>query len=163
MSAIENTRLLVDGELVSVLADLMASAAGACCLTAYQMSVTGPRTPLRHMQLITAMLAAPAQSRLCRIIMTPAAKLSPNARANAHTGDMLRSAGWEVRTAPTVPLLHSKIWLFGEQAAVIGSHNLTAAAMCANREVSVITDSPRIISRLHRYYADMWLAATPLK
>lgn len=109
-----------------------------------------------------ALLDAPQRNKLCRMIMTGASPLSPQAAANLSNGEALHRAGWEVRQAPRTPMLHSKVWIFGEEFAVIGSHNLTEAALSRNHEASVITDVHRIITRLHLYFADLWVQSTPI-
>lgn len=108
------------------------------------------------------MLDAPKRNKLCRMVMTGASPLTPQAAANLANGEAMHRAGWEVRQAPRTPMLHSKVWLFGERFAVIGSHNLTEAALSRNREASVITDAQRIITRLHLYFCDLWNQSTPI-
>jgi len=74
----------------------------------------------------------------------------------------MHKAGWQVRSAPATPTLHAKIWLFGEDYAVIGSHNVTEAAMSRNIETSLVTEVRPIIVRLHLFYSDLWVRSHPM-
>jgi hypothetical protein len=59
-------------------------------------------------------------------------------------------------TVAGVKRLHSKLFLFGERAAIAGSANLTEAAMHSNHEFGFVSQTPHIINQCQRYFDDLW-------
>ncbi|MBI1178718.1 hypothetical protein GC207_14895 [bacterium] len=52
--------------------------------------------------------------------------------------------------------LHAKLYLFGDQRAIVTSANLTEAALLKNHEFGFVTSEPAIISRCRDYFDALW-------
>jgi hypothetical protein len=73
----------------------------------------------------------------------------------------LIEAGVQCRYLPDGPRFHAKVYIFGEQFAVVTSANLTASAMDTNVEVGVqLTGSD--VGELNRWFDAFWKRARPL-
>lgn len=55
--------------------------------------------------------------------------------------------------------LHSKLYLFGENRAVVTSANLTEAALLRNHEFGFVAGDPGIITNCSDYFENLWLKA----
>ncbi len=57
--------------------------------------------------------------------------------------------------------LHAKVYLFGDQRAVVTSANLTEAALLRNHEFGFVTSEGHIIKRCQDYFEQLWQRAGP--
>lgn len=55
--------------------------------------------------------------------------------------------------------LHSKLYLFGEDRAIVTSANLTVAALTRNLEFGFVTSDPGVITNCHNYFDSLWSRA----
>jgi hypothetical protein len=55
--------------------------------------------------------------------------------------------------------LHAKLYLFGDQRAIVTSANLTEAAMLRNHEFGFVTDDSRVIEPCRTYFDTLWSRA----
>ena len=69
---------------------------------------------------------------------------------------MLLEKGAQIRG---VRNLHSKLYLFGENRAVVTSANLTEAALLRNHEFGFVAGDPSIITSCSEYFENLWLKA----
>ena len=60
-----------------------------------------------------------------------------------------------------VQKLHAKLYLFGNNQAVVTSANLTDAALLHNHEFGFVTDEANVIERCHEYFDMLWKQAGP--
>lgn len=90
-----------------------------------------------------------------RLVVRLCSTTTPQALAHALT------LGAQVRFF-TSPLFHSKLYIFGEQIALVGSANLTGSGVQSNQEimVGVLPDDERFES-LVRIFQRYWNAAEP--
>jgi hypothetical protein len=60
--------------------------------------------------------------------------------------------------------LHAKLYLFGEDEAVVTSANMTAAGLERNHEFGLHSDDPEVVASAGGYFEDLWrLAGADLK
>ncbi len=60
-------------------------------------------------------------------------------------------------------IVHAKLWLFGDQKALFGSHNLSSAGVRAGtREWAILTSNKEIVGNLKRRYQDLRLEASDI-
>jgi hypothetical protein len=57
--------------------------------------------------------------------------------------------------------LHAKLYLFGDQRAIVTSANLTEAAMLRNHEFGFVSNESGIITRCREYFGTLWKKAGP--
>jgi hypothetical protein len=55
--------------------------------------------------------------------------------------------------------LHAKVYLFGSNRAIVTSANLTESAWDLNHEFGFVSDEPEHVSRVGRYFEDLWSQA----
>ncbi|ADH86106.1 phospholipase D-like domain-containing protein [Desulfurivibrio alkaliphilus] len=67
----------------------------------------------------------------------------------------LRQGGVEVRFGPRDTTTHNKIILIDERFTLLGSHNLTHAALSRNHECSLLIDSRELAARLSAYLSQL--------
>lgn len=69
--------------------------------------------------------------------------------------------GVECRVLPTPPRLHAKVYIFGEESALVTSANLTSRALDSNIEVGVQV-SGSTVHELANWFDERWNTAEPL-
>lgn len=55
--------------------------------------------------------------------------------------------------------LHAKLYLFGDERAIVTSANLTEAALTRNHEFGFVSDDPVIVAACRRYFGALWKRA----
>lgn len=55
--------------------------------------------------------------------------------------------------------LHAKLYLFGEERAIVTSANLTEAALLRNHEFGFVSSQPEVIQRCREYFENLWKRA----
>jgi cardiolipin synthase len=85
--------------------------------------------------------------------------------ASAHAAGC--GEAFDARVDPRAPgsgsVLHAKVLAVDGRAAIIGSHNLVAAAFAANREVSVLLESAAAVSDLEAALSDDFKGGEPVE
>jgi len=122
-------------------------------------SVPSARSHLAYRALWQAMEAAPARGVACQILLCRATPDSTQGLSNRLAASTLRSYGWESRLSTDNRIHHAKIWIFDQKMIVIGSHNLTEAAMLRNVEFSLASTYSLAVSDTVEAFAGVWLAA----
>jgi hypothetical protein len=74
----------------------------------------------------------------------------------------LIDAGVECRFVPERPRLHAKVYIFGEEAAVVSSANLTESALDSNIEVGVEL-AGQDVKALIEWYDQLWATAQRIR
>jgi hypothetical protein len=72
------------------------------------------------------------------------------------------NAGVECRFVPERPRLHAKVYIFGEEAAVVSSANLTESALDSNIEVGVEL-AGQDVKALIEWYEQLWATAQRIR
>ena len=73
--------------------------------------------------------------------------------------DYLLSVGAEVRG---IKHLHSKVYIFGSNSAVVTSANLTGAGLSRNMEYGVKSDDAGFVASAIAYFESLWVRGRPL-
>lgn len=81
--------------------------------------------------------------------------------ANKKNAVQLQSSGVEVKTLRS-PYIHAKLILADGKKAYVGSVNLTAQSMDANREVGILIAQQDIVAQLNQDFHSDWEKANPL-
>ena len=72
-------------------------------------------------------------------------------KTNMETAKKLKAAGVKVFFDSNRTTNHTKIYIFDEKYAIIGSHNLTQSALKYNSEASILIDSPAVTKKIKEY------------
>lgn len=75
---------------------------------------------------------------------------------------VLIDAGVECRFVPERPRLHAKVYIFGQEAAVVSSANLTESALDSNIEVGVEL-AGKDVEALIEWYEQLWATAQRIR
>lgn len=93
-----------------------------------------------YRELWQAITGAPRHCQECQIIIAGGTPNSTQDITNRRVVTHLMGNGWKVWTKKGTKIAHAKVWVFDDERVIVGSHNLTSAAMLGNIEASIITD-----------------------
>lgn len=148
--------IYINAALVHALPALIAAAETSIDLLVYCMSPLASTTSARQRALHSALQKPTHAGITRRVIIAHHGPLSPMSAANAAAAAQLARAGWIVATYPARPLLHAKMWIFDGSSVIIGSHNLTDAALHTNQEISINVESPETVQRCRYFFDGLW-------
>ena len=75
---------------------------------------------------------------------------------NMKAARYLREAGVVVKFGRTFPITHAKLWIFDDDAVILGSHNLSNRSVTVNNESSVLIKSRPVAMEFKRYFNSLW-------
>jgi len=136
--------------------ELVRNAAHHIDLAVYLMTPPARSSPEQYAALWQHLLLAPARAINCRALIHRHPPASPLAFLHNAAVATLTSAGWRCRYARRGLVMHSKYWIVDARHVVIGSHNLTAQANCANVETSIYLHSTDYAVALRDQFANAW-------
>lgn len=91
----------------------------------------------------------------CQAIIASHAQHSPHEAANTLAADELKGNGWTVLRYPVKPVMHAKLLILDRRKIIMGSHNLTSAALEHNRELSIMTEHPNAVSDAFDFFTKL--------
>lgn len=115
----------------------------------------------RYANFWSHILNAPRRGLECCAVLCLWSSLTPAARQNIATAEMMISAGWKIKWARESMPIHATTWLFDQERAIIGSHNLTPQSLHQSAEFSILTAEPAFIAAISQWQAQVWAKATP--
>lgn len=68
----------------------------------------------------------------------------------------LRAIGIASKIYTGSGIMHAKLLIFDQKIALLGSHNFSQNAMCFNKEISILVDTPAEIEQLMLYFEALW-------
>lgn len=75
---------------------------------------------------------------------------------NMQTKKVLGDAGINVKFGRSFPTTHAKLWVFDDDAVILGSHNLSNRSVTVNVETSVLIKSRVVAVEYKRYFDLLW-------
>ena len=75
---------------------------------------------------------------------------------NMKAARYLGEAGVVVKFGRTFPITHAKLWIFDDDAVILGSHNLSNRSVTVNNESSVLIKSRPVAMEFKRYFDSLW-------
>lgn len=139
----------------------LAMAHQSVCVLAYAISPARAIDSRLKPSVFSAMCAAAERKLPCFIVIADHPAASPYQQQNNQSAVLLTQAGWTVRRHPVRPLMHCKAIIFDKRHCIIGSHNLTAAALDANRELSLHSFDPDATETTLQCFDTIYRASTP--
>lgn len=107
-----------------------------------------------------ALMSAPKRGLQCRAVIARHAPASPHEANNDAAASFLHNNGWTVARYPLRPVMHAKLILVDGHKVITGSHNLTAAAMEHNRELSTLTNSAELAADALEWFTTIYRSST---
>lgn len=138
------------------LVSLLDSASQTLELCTYVLRSPGPKAAAAARLVWHALRTAPARGVICRAVIDASSISVRNARRNGQAVAALVADGWHIRRTPPTRLMHAKLAIADRHQAILGSHNLSTAALTRDEEVSVALYSPREASQLYAYWSQLW-------
>ena len=160
MPADASIDILRNQELRQALMRLIPAAVTRIYATQFSATPIAPTTPAPYRTLVLTMVMAARRGLDCRIILAPPSPKNPQGAASQAFARDLAASGWRIAWAPFGHLLHSKAWIIDSDISIVGSHNLTAAAMMSNAEQSIIARSRSFATTMANNFALDWAGAT---
>lgn len=119
-----------------------------------------PRWHTQTHNILQRCLDAPSRGVQCRCILSPHPMKVGKRRPNYDTAQKLIKAGWQIRVATGSRVLHEKILIFDDSAAIVGSHNISISSATTNLDTSVLLEGTEIVSQLTAQFWSRWRAAS---
>jgi phosphatidylserine/phosphatidylglycerophosphate/cardiolipin synthase-like enzyme len=151
-----DARLVYSAAYGDALAEILTAARHRVTAALFQVQPLATTTPEYFRRLWRLLLDLPSRNILCNMLTAHSSRMTPQAGIQDRARLDLVAAGWHVRQMPRGRLMHAKYWLVDDHTAMIGSHNLSAAAVAGNVEASVIVTSPTFSNALAAEFAHSW-------
>ncbi|MEW6218559.1 MAG: phospholipase D-like domain-containing protein [Thermodesulfobacteriota bacterium] len=148
--------LLADGDLLPVLLQDLTAARTSIEMAMFLFK-TGDAPDNRPRQVAEALIAAQRRGVTVTVCLERSERDQELDAANRATARLLRKKGVTVRFDRPEVTTHAKVVVIDRRLALLGSHNLTHAALGVNRELSLRVDSPALAAELGRYVQGLGL------
>lgn len=116
-----------------------------------------PGKPQCEIQRLNRTVLEKANSGIkMRVILNKEGREQHLMAINMQTARFLGEAGVVVKFGLTFPINHAKLWIFDDDAVILGSHNLSNRAVTVNNEVSALIKSREVAMEYRRYFDLLW-------
>jgi phosphatidylserine/phosphatidylglycerophosphate/cardiolipin synthase-like enzyme len=147
--------LLKDGDFVHHLLQEVRSARRSILFT-YFLFKTGDRPGNLPRQIADELVRAGKRGVAVTVVLEQSRDEGDDLnRQNRQTASILRRSGIRVLYDPPEVTTHVKAAVFDERIVLLGSHNLTQAALRHNNELSVRIDSPPLAAEIAAYLGSL--------
>lgn len=116
-----------------------------------------PGKPDCQIQKLNRTILARARAGLkVRVLLNKEGRSGHLTAINLKTAGFLREAGVSVKFARSFPTTHAKLFVFDDDAVILGSHNLSNRSVTVNNEVSALIKSRAVAVEFKRYFKEIW-------
>jgi phosphatidylserine/phosphatidylglycerophosphate/cardiolipin synthase-like enzyme len=116
-----------------------------------------PFKPDCLMQQLNRTLLAKIQSGCkVRVLLNKEGRSAEVATVNMNASKFLAEAGAIVKFGRSFPITHAKLWVFDDDAVMLGSHNLSTRAITVNNESSALIKGREVAMEFKRYFDVLW-------
>jgi phosphatidylserine/phosphatidylglycerophosphate/cardiolipin synthase-like enzyme len=116
-----------------------------------------PGQPESQMQRLNRTVLAQAQAgKKVRVLLNKEGRGQHLMAINMKAAQFLGEAGISVKFGRTFPITHAKLWLFDDDAVILGSHNLSSRSITVNNECSALIKSRSVTVEFKRYFDLLW-------
>ncbi len=116
-----------------------------------------PGQPESNIQRLNRTVLAQAQAgKKVRVLLNKEGRGQHLMAINMKAAQFLGEAGIVVKFGRTFPITHAKLWIFDDDAVILGSHNLSSRSVTVNNEVSVLIKSRPVAVEYRRYFNALW-------
>lgn len=145
-------KLITARRFAAELEDAANNAATSIRFAVFSATAPTPRTHVAAARAYNALAAAAERGCACHALLGVNPTGSLTQQGTEQAAAWLADNGWGVRHYNGLGVMHAKAYLFDEKLAIIGSYNLTPAAMYSNNEAAIMTDDPEVIADLQRWW-----------
>lgn len=107
-------------------------------------------------RLNRTVLAQAEKGKKVRVLLNKEGRGQHLMAINMKAARFLSEAGISVKFGRTFPITHAKLWIFDDDAVILGSHNLSSRSVTVNNEVSALIKSRAVAVELKRYFNTLW-------
>lgn len=161
MSTNDDTHILHGRYARQRIAEAIARSNRYIDLLAYAISPAPIMDSTLQPSIFSTLLQLPARNLQCCAIIASHAQHSPHEAANSMAATELHRHGWQVLRYPVKPVMHAKLLILDRRRIIMGSHNMTTAALEHNRELSIITSNAHAVSDAFDFFNKLHEQATP--
>jgi len=116
-----------------------------------------PGQPNSQIQRLNRTIIARVQSGLkARVLLNKEGRGQHLMAINMKASRYLGEAGVQVKFGRTFPITHAKLWIFDDDAVILGSHNLSNRSVTVNNECSALIKSREVAMEFRRYFNCLW-------
>lgn len=116
-----------------------------------------PGKPDCKIQKLNRTIIARARAGLkVRVLLNKEGRGAHLTAINLKTAGFLRDAGVSVKFTRSFPTTHAKLWIFDDDAVILGSHNLSNRSVTVNNEASALIKSRATAVEFKRYFNLLW-------
>ena len=116
-----------------------------------------PGNPRSQIQALNRTVIARAQSGIkTRVLLNKEGRGQHLMVINMKASQFLGEAGVRVKFGRTFPITHAKLWIFDDDAVILGSHNLSNRSVTVNNECSALIESRPVAMEFKRYFGLLW-------
>jgi len=118
----------------------------------YQWNFYPHRSQCPIQELNRAILSKAHDGLKVRVLLNKEGRGQHLMAINLKASQFLSEAGISVKFARTFPITHAKLWVFDDDAVILGSHNLSNRSVTVNNETSVLIKSRKVAMEFKRYF-----------
>jgi len=116
-----------------------------------------PFKPQCLLQQLNRTVLAKIQSGIkVRVLLNKEGRAPQVTVVNQNASRFLSEAGAVVKFGRSFPITHAKLWIFDDDAVMLGSHNLSTRAITVNNESSALIKGRDVASEFRRYFDALW-------
>jgi len=141
---------------IGVLISTLHAVKYSVCVIQYQWNFYRNKPDCQIQKLNRTLLARAASGIKIRVLLNKEGRESHLTAINLSAAGVLRDAGIEVKFARSFPTTHAKLWVFDDDAVIVGSHNLSNRSVTVNNECSILVKSRPTAMEFKRYFDEIW-------
>ena len=116
-----------------------------------------PDQPKSHIQELNRAILSKAEVGVkMRVLLNKEGREQHLMAINMKAARFLGNAGISVKFGRTFPITHAKLWIFDDDAVILGSHNLSNRSVTVNFEASALIKSREVAREFKRYFDVLW-------
>lgn len=92
----------------------------------------------------------------CRVLLNKEGRAPQVTVVNQNASRFLSEAGAVVKFGRSFPITHAKLFIFDDDAVILGSHNLSTRAITVNNESSALIKGRGVAVEFRRYFDALW-------
>ncbi len=142
---------MTDGQYYQTALDLIETARQELQVAMFLFKIND-RKNNRPSRLADALIRARKRGVRVTVLLERSGRDKGLNRTNRQVARWLKKNGVRVRYDSPTTTMHAKFLVADRRRVLVGSHNLTHAALKYNHEVSLLLDSPELAGKLLRYF-----------
>jgi len=141
---------------IGVLVDCISQIKYSLDIIQYQWNWYPGQPNSQVQRLNRAVLSQAEAGKKIRVLLNKEGRAQHLMEINMKASRFLGEAGIRVKFGRTFPITHAKLWVFDDDAVVLGSHNLSNRSVTVNNECSALIKSRDVAREFKRYFEVLW-------